>query len=320
MEDVTYQIHWVSFTVKADREDAFSLYTNLFEELFGKIQDLGNGGRGFKEIYHSLLELKIYLSPNNSCVEPYWHIEIPGQACEQISPDRFLALGEYLEGNFNDRCKFTRLDFAFDHVGFEPEDIESAIRSEQVRSLAKRESLHIVSSPFQPRDNGVLGTYTVEFGSNQSERMITVYNRRGYTRLELQMRDERADLVAKQLFSVFDESDWFSVGISHLRDFIDFELPWWGQFVNGNARAYQTISRPRDVSMIKLYRWMDRQISPALSVAIDVLPKEVIEALLARGRKRRGSRYDLLLQTQNLASAEGGACVSGGWLQQETEF
>jgi hypothetical protein len=134
------------------------------------------------------------------------------------------------------------------------------------------------------------------------------------------MRNERADLVAKQLFSVFDESDWFSIGVSHLRDFIDFELSWWGQFVNGNSRAYQTISRPRDVSMSKLYRWMDRQVSPALSVAEDVFPKETMDSLLSHGRKRRGSRYDLLLQSQNPASAEGGARVSGGCPQQETEL
>jgi hypothetical protein len=176
MDDVTYQIHWLSFTVKADREDAFTLYSTLFEDLFGKIQELGNGGRGFKEIYHGLLELKIYLTPTGNSKQTYWHIEIPGQACENIPPDRFIALEEYLAGNFGERYNYVRLDFAFDHLPFSPEDIENAIRSEQVRSLAKRETLHINASPFQPRADGTLGTYTVEFGSNQSERMITVYN------------------------------------------------------------------------------------------------------------------------------------------------
>lgn len=303
MDDVTYQIHWLSFTVKADNEEAFIMYSNLFEDLFGKIQELGNGGRGFKEIYTGLLAFKIYLTPNGVSKENYWHVEIPGQACEQIAPDVFLGLGEYLEGNFKDRYSYVRLDFAFDHLGFEPKDVESAISSGQVRSLAKRESLHVNSSPFLPRDNGEIGTYTVEFGSNQSERMITVYNKRGFTRLEFQTRDERADLIAKQLFSVFDESDWFSIMVPHLRDFVDFELPWWDQFIKSTARAYQTISRPRDVSMGKLYRWIDRQVSPALSVAVDVMPKEVLDSLVNHGRKRRGSRYDLLLQSQITASA-----------------
>ena len=318
MDEITYQIHWLSFTVRAEREEAFNLYSTIFEDLFGKIQELGNGGRGFKEIYHGLLELKIYLTPASSCKETYWHIEIPGHACENISPDRFLVLGAYLEGEFKDRYTYVRLDFAFDHVNFEPEDIENAIRSNQVRSLAKRDSLHINSSPFLARDNGVLGTYTVEFGSNQSERMITVYNRRGYTRLELQMRKGRADLVAKQLFSSFDASDWFTTAISHLRDFIDFEPSWWAQFVNGNARAFQPISRPREVSKIKLLNWFNSQIAPALSVLTDIETKEQMDSLISHGRRRRGSRYDLLLQPYNQASA-GGDRVSGGDPQQEAE-
>jgi DNA relaxase NicK len=303
MEEITYQIHWLSFTVRANNEDAITLYSNLFEDLFGKIQEKGNGGRGFKEIYHGLLELKIYLTPSSACQENYWHVEMPGQACENIPTERFIALGEYLEGNFRDQYEYKRLDFAFDHVGFEPQDIENAVRNEQVRSLAKRESLHINSSPYLLRDTGgMVGTYTVEFGSNQSERMITVYNKRGFTRLEFQMRDARADLVAKQLFSVLDDSKWGKIAISHLRDFIDIESDWWNIFVTSNARAYQTISRPREVSMNKLMRWMDRQVSPALSVAVDVLPQESIDSLLRQGRKRRGSRYDLLLQSHNTGS------------------
>jgi DNA relaxase NicK len=304
MADVTYQFHWLSFTVKADREDAFSLYSNIFEDSFGIIQALGNGGRGFKEIYHGLLELKIYLTPVNPCAENYWHIEIPGQACENLHQKYFMALGDYLESNFKDRYSYKRLDIAFDNVGFEPIDVENAIKSNQVRCLSKRETLRSLSSPFQLKDNGSIGTYTVEFGSNQSERMITVYNKRGYTRLEFQMRGDRADVVAKKIITPQLENNWFGSAIEHLRDFVDFETAWWVQFVNGNARAFETISRPRDVSMNKLMRWMDHQISPALSVAVDVLPEESMNNLIRNGRRRRGSRYDLLLNSQNSGSDE----------------
>jgi len=295
MDEVIYQIHWIGFTVKADSESAMSLYQNIFQDTFGKVQPLGNGGRGFKEIYVGLLGIKIYLTPISSSSEPYWCIEIPGLACEQLTPDHLFGLFTYLEGNFKGRYKFTRLDFAFDHVGFTPEDVEAAVRNNLVRSLAKRESLHIESTPFLPRDDGELGTYTVEFGSNQSERMITVYNKRGYTRLEFQMRDARADLVAKELFSSFEEKEWFKIAIAHLRDFADFETDWWEKFVTANARAFQTISRARDVSMGKIMRWMVKQVSPALSVVMDTLTPEEIKSLINQGRKRRGPRYDSLL-------------------------
>ena len=61
MDEVIYQIHWIGFTVKADSESAMSLYQNIFQDTFGKVQPLGNGGRGFEEIYVGLLGIKIYL-------------------------------------------------------------------------------------------------------------------------------------------------------------------------------------------------------------------------------------------------------------------
>lgn len=189
------------------------------------------------------------------------------------------------------------MDFAFDHVQFEPKDIEDAIRADLVRSLAKRESLLIHSSPFAYRDDGKQGTYTVSFGSNQSERMITVYNKRGFTRLEFQTRDLRANLVGRHLFLEHNTSDWSKIGLSHLRDFVDFKTDWWNIFINGSYRANETIARPREVSISKLVRWMDKQVSPALSVAYDVLPEEVMKSIIAQGRKRRGTRYETLLQT-----------------------
>ncbi len=297
MEEITHQIHWLSFTVKADREDAFTLYSTLFEDFFGKLQDLGNGGRGFKEIYHNSLELKVYLTPRSSYSESYWHIEIPGRACECIKNDLFLALGDYLDSNFKDQYSYKRIDIAFDHLKFEPQDVENAIVENKVRSLAKRDSLLIYHSPFALKDNGVLGTYTVSFGSNKSERMITVYNKRGYTRLEFQSRDARANVISRCLLLEPDDRLWSWIAISHLRDFIDFETDWWTVFISSKQRAHVTISRPREISISKLVRWMDKQVSPALSVAVDILPDDVMKSILDHGRKRRGSRYDLLLQT-----------------------
>jgi DNA relaxase NicK len=295
MNDVSYGVHWLSFTVHSLSEDAFMLYDLLFKEYFGDLQPLGHGGRGFKEIYHTLLEFKIYLNP---VVEnkQYFHFEIPGQACELIPWNYFQALEIILKSNFPDKYSYTRVDLAFDDVPFTPQDIEKAILEEKLRSLAKRETLEVHSSPFSKRDNGELGTYTVNLGSRSSERMIRVYNKRGPTRLELELKDRRADLVAKELFSASDETEWFKIMISHLRDYVDFYPVWWGEFTNGTARAWATVGSPKQLTMAKLLHWIDHQVSPALSVAFDTLPEYAIEAIIDRGRKRRGVRYDLLLK------------------------
>jgi len=52
--------------------------------MFGEMVSLGHGGNGFREIYHSALEFKIYTDPAQS-EEEYFHYQIPGKASECIS-------------------------------------------------------------------------------------------------------------------------------------------------------------------------------------------------------------------------------------------
>jgi len=295
MRDISYGIHWLSFTVHSDSDSAFTIYKLLFKDTFGDLQELGHGGRGFKEIYHALLEFKLYLSPvlDN---DQYFHFEIPGQACELIDWQLLQALDIILKSNHEGQYSYTRLDLAFDYVPFTPQDVEQAIKENKLRSLAKRETLEIHQSPFAQKENGEIGTYTVELGSRYSERMIRVYNKRGFTRLELELKDRRADLVAKELFGMSEGSEWFSVMLSHLRDYIDFYPRWWGEFIGGTGRAWAIVGNAKDLTMSKLLHWVDYQVSPALSVMYDTLPEYAINGIIERGRKRRGARYNLLLQ------------------------
>ncbi len=292
-EEITYRVHWLSFTVHASRRDAFALYDIFFRDIFGDLEDLGHGGRGFKSLLRGLLQIKMYLDPIRD--EDYFHIEIPGKACDFIRWEYFQALEQYLRSNFGEDYKYKRLDFAFDNVPFSPQDVEQAIKENQLRSLAKRETLRFHGSPFQLRDNGENGTYTIELGSRTSERMITVYNKRGPTRLEFQMRGKRAHRITCELFGADDISDWYKLMIGHLRDYVDFSKPWWDEFTRSIGRAWVTVSNPKEVSMEKLLNWYDQQISPAFSVIVDTQSPEVINKMINRGRNRRGARYNLLL-------------------------
>ncbi len=291
--EITFRVHWLSFTVHASRQDALDIYELFFKDLFGPLENLGHGGRGFKTILRSALQFKIYLDPIRN--DEYFHYEIPGNACDHITWDYYQGLDLYLRSNYADEYKYKRLDFAFDNIPFTPQDVEFAIKNDLVRSLAKRETLHVHGSPFQERDNGEIGTYTVEFGSSTSQRMITVYNKRGPTRFEFQMRDKRAHVVSCDLFRANDISEWFQIMIGHLRDYIDIDLPWWEKFTNSIGRAWITVSNPKEVSMENLLSWFDQQISPAFSTIVDTQPPEVINKMIDRGRYRRGPRYDLIL-------------------------
>jgi DNA relaxase NicK len=292
--EINFRVHWLSFTVHGSTRDAFALYDNFFRDIFGDLEDLGHGGRFFKTILKGLLEVKLYLDFSNQDIECF-QIELPGNACDHIPWDYFHALDIYLQANFEGQYKYKRLDLAFDNVPFTPQEVQSAIENENYRSLAKKKTLKFHGSPFEERENGEIGTYTIEFGSDKSERKITVYNKRGYIRLEFQVTNDRAQIVASDLFGESNITKWYEIMIGHLRDYIDFDMPWWSEFIESNSRAWAIISTPKEVSKEKLTEWIETQVTPALSVLIDTEPPEIIEAMIRRGRNRRGPRYNLLL-------------------------
>ncbi len=295
MKVPTYKIHWLSFTVHDKRQAGIDLHQFVFKDYIGPLSELGHGGRGFREILQAGLAFKLYLTPINLNSD-YFHFEIPGKACDVIPNNRFFVLLEYLEDHHAGKYKFKRVDLAIDNVLFEPKQFEKAIIEEKARTHAKRETLKIFNSPFEKKDTGDLGTYTVQLGSNQSERMITVYNKRGFTRLEFQVKDKRADLVVKEMLTGSNDEFWFPVIISHLLDFIDIKTDWWTEFVNGEGRANKTVTTPREITATRLIGWLINQVSPALSAVNDAVSDEIPDILIKTGRKRRSARYDLLFR------------------------
>lgn len=142
-------------------------------------------------------------------------------------------------------------------------------------------------------------------GSNYSQRMITVYNKRGFTRLELQARDERAHLIAFETLSHYNPDAWGKIVIPHLLDFINFDTDWWAEFINGETRANKTVTQPKELSLAKMYSWVIKQVGPSLSVLNNVLSGDVIDSVIVSGRQRRGAKYDIYLPADTTSQAEG---------------
>jgi DNA relaxase NicK len=179
--------------------------------------------------------------------------------------------------------------------------------SDNLVSLIKRdpslenESIRIEESPCKLRENGEIGTMTVYAGSKSSDRMVRVYNKRGDTRLEFQMRDERAHAVCLDVFAhAWDE--WEYTVKTHLRQFIDFsKTDWWAVFVLTAHRADLKISSARRLSLSRMENWFIRQVVVSLSVYEDVFGKaearERLSQLTSKARKSRDrSRYASVLQ------------------------
>ena len=262
---------------------------------------VGHGMPGFKTLYKALLETRLKANPiaQDGIDNQYFCFEIPGQACDAI-PDKDIQ--EFIVSlNSLEKARITRLDLAWDGVPFTPEQVKEAVDHGQMRSYLRRKNMSYTVTPYEDREDGQIGTSSLRLGSRSSERMLRVYNERGPVRIELQTKSGRADLVARDVLIQLPEF-WIDKAIGHLRDYVDFLdgvtgklLPWWDEFVHNQDRAMKTISNARVVTLNSMLSWVNNAVSPTLSVIADLVGMPAIEAFIVAGRRKRGSRFNALL-------------------------
>ena len=275
------RVHWFAFTMFAERKEFDALYQEFLVDTFGNYTEKGHGGRGYRSIATVGAGIRIYFDPVSLGQRGnHIHVEIPGEACDCMTPDAFREIVTYLQfgrrvnGQLQpDLFSIKRLDIAFDHELFTPDQWLQAIQGSEVVTLAKRDKIRVEQSPFLPRDDGQIGTMTVYLGSNEADRMIRVYNKRGPTRLEFQMRDERAHLVALDVLLRYP-SKWHEAALAHVSQYITFKQgcapDWWLAFIGSTEKADLIISSSRVVSLNKSKRWMTKQVAPLLSVIFEI--------------------------------------------------
>jgi DNA relaxase NicK len=289
---VEFLIDWITVTVWCQKDVILGVLEDVFGDILGKYKNGDHGQMGYRGVMYGLGGARLLFAPADNSVRIT--LIFPGQACSAIPPEFWIDLFWHLT-NKEIRWNITRLDLAFDFVPFTPEDMYEAIEAGSIRSLAKRDSLEIISSPNKMRDTGgVKGCTTVYFGSRQSHRFLRVYNKRGYTRLELECKDKRAQLIGERIFSSAP-GDWFGLAVSHLRDFLDVEREWWGEFVKDVGRAFAKVVNLVEVSVARLVSWFDSQIAPALSALYDCDPF-IVDTVIQRGRRRRKGKYQSLVE------------------------
>lgn len=292
-----FRVHWLAVTIWGSPEYAQTVWRVWFEKSLGVMLDQGYGVRLYQKLYKALAEAKMYAAPRFANDEDehslHFHIELPGSACDALHPkifqEFFLVMGR------KEKLQVTRLDFAWDGVPFTPEDMDKASELHLFRTYAKRETFNIELSRNKPREDGQIGNAIFRMGSRQSSRYLRVYNARGPVRLEMEARDKRADLVAKDVL-IHQPDDWSNKAIAHLRDFLDVDADFWREFVLQNARANLTVTDARTKEVSRMSDWMFKQVSASYSVLVDLYGEGLIKALLIEGRKKRGRRFDSLLK------------------------
>ncbi len=303
-----FQVHWLSLTIWCTTGYGLKLWDDWFEPQLGHMIPTGHGGRGFKTLYKALVEAKMYADPigHDPRENAYVHIDLTGSACDAIQPNQLRDFLIHIKEE--KKCRVTRLDLAWDRVAFTPLDAKQAVDKNQIRSGINRKSLTYTVEPYALKDDGSTGTTSLRLGSLYSERMLRVYDKRGFVRIELQTRAKRAEKVAWNIL-VQPVQEWSEIAKSHMRDFVDFEeegvlLPWWDEFIKSIARARMKVTDAREKELERLTNWLMDQVAPSYSAVVDVVGEGMMVAMLVHGRKRRGKRFRSILEMKRRQGAK----------------
>ncbi len=226
-------------------------------------------------------------------------VNLPGEACEMLGTAGVLALVRELG------LKLTRLDVAWDTETLTPAMVRAAHVAGDAVTFARA---------WDWRENHEGSTfYLGKRGSDNDVRLLRVYDRRGPTRVELELHGKRAQL----LWGVLDQAqleDWSAGCLAYLVDFVDFRdraadsnvgrcprLEWWEDFTEGAGRL--ALPLPRKAPTLDSTRdWLEGQVAPALALVLDATPDatEWVRTMLKDGRKRRTLQQAAMLRASRL--------------------
>jgi hypothetical protein len=163
------------------------------------------------------------------------HVSVSGSACDELGYENTLALASLLE------LRASRIDWAWDECPFTVGQVEDAFRSGQVNTKVRRDSWH--------KHESVRGQ-TFYMGSAYGERRLMAYDMRGFTRLELRMRGDKAQEALEGLYAAGTEVEMSRYMMGLVTGFCDFvkrsagsgnvsrspRLRWWASLVGFTDR------------------------------------------------------------------------------------
>jgi len=226
-------------------------------------------------------------------------VNLPGEACEMLGTAGVLALVRELG------LKLTRLDVAWDTDLVTPATVRAAHAAGDAVTHSKWHDW---------RQNPEGSTFYVgKRGSDSDVRLVRFYDRRGPTRVELELHGKRAQMLWAVLDGA-DLADWSAGCLAYLVDFVDFRdraadpnvgrcprLEWWEDFTEGAGRL--ALPLPRKAPTLDSTRdWLEGQVAPALALVLDATPDATgwVRDMLRDGRKRRTLQQAAMLKASRL--------------------
>ncbi len=185
------------------------------------------GFNGYQQHYAGMNGVMVSFTPGRADIS----VSIPGTACTQLGTLNLIGITDELE------AMPTRVDFAYDHCNFTPKTFDRAWEKGNVNTRVRRSG-----DSYLYMKNGE-GNETVYMGAASSESRLVCYNKRGYTRLEMRLKKERAAKFWAMVCAA--PQDLGELGAGVIAAHVDFvkrsktdsnvsrapRLRWWAKFL-----------------------------------------------------------------------------------------
>lgn len=256
--------------------------------------DRDSGGNFYRCRAEGMYGSKVYWTEGRDdiCV---W---LPGRACAHLGYVNLLCLTTLLG------LALSRFDWKLDHCPFSVERVRDAWRHGQANSKVPRDSWTYL-------ENAQGKTFYI--GAKASDRRLVCYDMRGFTRLELRTKGEKAQVVLEALYGAETEEDANRVMMGFITGYVDFvertgldsnatrdtgpRLGWWESFV-GAVEKIRFAARTSAVDIADRLRGVVVDRGAATFAAyVEVLYgwgwsyEEAIRHIWRMGRGRMKSRH-----------------------------
>jgi hypothetical protein len=288
-------VHWLSGTTKIDADTVLDVVAEVTGD---SVEVMPRGARGYAARYRIGVVTVLAEGQGPEAEAMGCHLEVTGEGCEVLGLAKLAELYQRLE------LRATRIDPVVDGAKFKPATMWRAWRLGNLSSAVKiparaREDRQWRSGDWQSNAEGD----TVYLGSTQAHRRLRCYDRRGFTRVELQARHEAAAAIAADLLGADLEVGWAARVLGHIRAFVEFRkgedtnvsrrplASWWARFVRDAERSEVRLTGVVVDTFERAAAWVESQVAPILAVYRRVLGREALEELLRQGHRRWTPRH-----------------------------
>lgn len=291
-------IDYLSLTLYCSLDAVQGLYSQFFEDTLGELE-LAIGSRFYEIQFKAGGGFYLQAEARTKTVREHARMIFPGEACGYIYFDKYRQLKHEAEKRgIEIRC--TRLDIRIDNCPFTPLQMAEDIKAGKAKTRADLSTIKIFEQPLERDDLGNMGTQGFYLGSRTSDRYLRIYDQHGFTRFELECKEDYANAYFNTLLILEDKFQDLIMG--YAMDFIEMDADYWREFTQGYKRMKYSPTIYKDKTVERFRQFLIQQCAIIFSIIYDIEGQKIINDLLLRGRGARkgNSKYSAICHKYGL--------------------